>query len=116
MQHALWRMTSVASIIDPGTLHSENNEGGECSLAVLSTASIAVVPAQAMRKRAPSRHRPADGALTLQPSSCGTGSLSLQTKCNTFLERCCDGTHVRAVVIGRPMRDCPASSRRTNDS
>src|ERR1700741_4184869 len=43
------------------------------------------------------------------------GALSSQTKCNTFLERCCHGAQVRAVVIGRPMRDCPASRRRTND-
>src|SRR5712675_2305403 len=38
-------------------------------------------------------------------------SLSSQTKCNTFLEGCCHGTPVQAVVIGRPMRDCPPSRR-----
>src|SRR4029450_13955009 len=39
------------------------------------------------------------------------GPLSSQTKCNTFLERCCDGAQVRAAVIGAAMRDCPTSSR-----
>src|SRR6266567_4339536 len=39
------------------------------------------------------------------------GPLSSQTKCNTFLERCCHGAQVQAALIGRPMRDCPTSSR-----
>src|SRR5258707_704652 len=40
------------------------------------------------------------------------GPLSSQTKCNTFLGGCCDGTQVRTAVIGRAMRDCQTSSRR----
>ena len=63
----------------------------------------AVVPAQAGTHRA--THR---GLWNMGP-------LSSQTKCNTFLERCCDGAQVRTVVIGGPMRDCPTSSRRALD-
>ena len=39
------------------------------------------------------------------------GALSSQTKCNTFLERCCHGAELRTTVIGGPMPDCPSSSR-----
>ncbi len=45
------------------------------------------------------------------PAPFYTGSLSSQTKCNTFLERCCDGTQVRAAVIGGPIGDCQTSRR-----
>ena len=36
------------------------------------------------------------------------GSLSSQTKCNTFLWRCCHGADLSAALPGRSMRDCPA--------
>src|SRR5947207_7805574 len=43
------------------------------------------------------------------------GPLSSQTKCNTFLGRCCNGAQIPAAVIGEPMRDCPTSGRRVLD-
>ena len=40
------------------------------------------------------------------------GPLSSQTKCNTFLWRCCHGADLPAALPGRSMRDCPAFCQR----